>query len=380
MVLAVRFVGASDQAAAHTREAAPVPVSTVVVDRRDLRQVLTGVGTVQAFRSVAVRNQVDGQLLAITFQEGQEVRANDILARIDPRPYQAVLNQGLAKRAQDLAQLENAQDDLVRYTTLLEREFATRQQVESLRARVNTLAAAVKADDAAIDSARIQLDRSVIRAPIDGRVGLRQIDVGNILRAGGIDPGRTTTGATASGSSGDTIVTLTQMSPVAVLFTLPQDVLPRLRKARAGSAPEVVAFSRDGSLPLDTGRLEVIDNMVDPASGTVRLKAVLPNADGQLWPGQFVLAKVLVDTLAQVVAIPSTALLHGPQGDYAFVATASGTVEARPLVAGAVDGEFVEVVSGLEAGETVVSSGQNRLRPGLRIAARPAEAGTPRTN
>lgn len=357
---------------AKVRDTAPVPVTTMVASRRDIRVELSGIGGVQAHRTVSVRPQVEGQLLAISFAEGQEVHAGDVLAKIDPLPYQIALDQAQARKAQDKAQLANAQQDLQRYSQLLDKQFASRQQVEAVRTRVTALAASVQAAESAIQLARVQLDHTIIRAPMDGRTGLRLVDPGNIVHAGGGDGMR---GSGGNGSGGpDTIVVLTQMRPVSVSFSLPQDQLPKLLAAQAKGQLEVTASVRDDDKPLDRGRLEAIDSQVDPATGTVRLKARLPNAENQLWPGQFVTAKLLIDVRPQAISLPPTAILRGPQGDFAYVAQADGTVEPRAVVTGGADEQQVEILKGIEAGEVVVVSGQNRLRPGARIAARLAKA------
>lgn len=360
-------------AGAKARDAAPVPVTTVVADRRDIRVELSGVGGVQAHRTVSVRPQVEGQLLTISFAEGQEVRAGDVLAKIDPLPYQIALDQAQARKAQDKAQLANAQQDLQRYAQLLDKQFASRQQVDAVRTRVTALEAALQADEASIQLARVQLDRTVIRAPMDGRTGLRLVDAGNIVHADGMR-GSSGGATSASGGGADTIVVLTQMRPVSVSFSLPQEQLPRLLAAQARGQLEVSASVRDEDKPVDRGWLEAIDSQVDPATGTVRLKARLPNNDNQLWPGQFVTAKLLAEIRRQVIALPPTAILRGPQGDFAYVAQNDGTVDVRPVTVGAVDEQQVEILKGIEAGESVVVSGQNRLRPGARIAARLAQA------
>ncbi|MCR6632858.1 MAG: efflux RND transporter periplasmic adaptor subunit [Magnetospirillum sp.] len=336
----------------------------------------SGVGTVRAWRTVSVRPQVDGQLLSTSFVEGQEVRAGDVLARIDPRPYQAALDQALAKRAQDKAQLANAREDLQRYAQLLDKQFASRQQVEAVRARVAALEAAVLGDDAAIEAARLQLDHTTVRAPMDGRAGLAQVDPGNIVSGSRFDGPRSGggSGGGAGGSGGpggsDTIVVLTQTRPISVSFTLPQDQLPQVLAAQGKGRLEVAASVGGDDKPIDRGWLEAIDSQVDSATGTIKLKAQLPNADNQLWPGQFVTARLLVGVRPQAIALPATAVLRGPQGEYAYVVKEDSTVDPRPVVTGMADEHQVEIVKGIEAGETVVVSGQSRLRPGARIAAR----------
>ncbi len=328
-----------------------VPVSVAVASRRDMPQWLDGLGTVQAYYTVTVRPQVDGQLQSVAFTEGQEVHAGDLLAQIDPRSYQAALDQAQAKKAQDQAQLANARVDLARYAGLVTKHYVTQQQYDTTRALVNQLEATVLGDGAAVESARVQLGYTTIRAPISGRVGIRQIDPGNIVHA----------------SDANGIVVLSQMHPISVLFPLPQDELPRVVRAMAAGPLEVVAASRDGKDMLDRGTLELVDNQIDPATGTVKLKATMPNGQGVLWPGQFVDARLLVGTLHQVVTVPATAVLHGQQSTYAYVVKPDHTVEARTVTAAPAGGDFTVIESGIADGETVVTAGQYRLQQGARV-------------
>ena len=335
-----------------------VPVSVAAARLKDVPQWLDGIGTVQAYNSVTVRPQIDGQLQSVAFTEGQEVHAGDLLAQIDPRSYQAALDQALAKKAQDQAQLTNARTDLARYAGLIAKHYVTQQQYDTARALVTQLTAAVLGDAAAVENARVQLGYTTIRAPISGRAGIRQIDPGNIVHAA--DP----TG----------IVVLTQMHPISVLFTLPQDELPGVLRAMAAGPLEVVAASRDGSDVLDRGTLALVDNLIDPSTGTVKLKATMPNSQGVLWPGQFVDARLLVGTSHHVVTVPATAVLHGQQGTYAYVVKPDHTVVARPVTTAPANGDLAVISSGIAVGETVVTAGQSRLQPGTRIEADAAAA------
>lgn len=347
-------------------KAAPViPVATAPAILADVPMTLDGLGTVTAANTVAVRTQVDGQLQEVAFREGQEVKAGDILVQIDPRTYQAQLAQASAKRAQDEAQLANARRDLARYAALVKNEYATRQQVDTTQAQVNQLEAAVKADQAAIDNARVLLGYTTIRSPISGRAGFRQIDQGNVVHVNDATP----------------MVTVTQMRPITVVFTLPQDVLPDVVRAMAGGALAVTARSRDGKQVLDQGQLDLVDNQIDQATGTIRLKAAMPNESGLLWPGQFVSARLVLGTRARALTVPAAAILRGQQGAYVYVVKADATVEARPVQIATADQTVAVVDSGLGEGEIVVTAGQMRLQAGARVEAKadavkasPAEA------
>jgi multidrug efflux system membrane fusion protein len=352
--------------------AGPVPVTVAPATRKDVPITLDALGTLQAIATITVRPQVEGRLIEVAYREGQEVKAGDILARIDPRPYAATLAGAQAKKAQDEALLANARLDLQRYTTLARNEGVSRQQADTQRAQVAQLEAQVQADQAAIETAQIQLDFTTIRSPIDGRVGLRLVDPGNLIRAGD------TTG----------IVVVTQTRPIAVIFTLPQQQLPAVLDAMArgpgGTAVAVQALATDGTVRAE-GTLLTIDNQVDQATGTIRLKASFPNEDGRLWPGAFVTVRLRVDTVADALTVPLVAVQRGPEGAYAFVARPDDTVEQRPLTLGALTAGDAVVRRGLEAGERVVTSGALRLtagqavtvmqRDGERGEARAGEAG-----
>jgi len=355
-----------------------VPVGAATAERRDVPVYLQGIGTVQAFNTVAIHPQAEGQLVKVAFTEGQEVHAGDLLAQIDPRPYQAALDQAVAKKAQDEALLANAKLDVQRYAGLVEKNYVARQQLDTTRAQAAQLEAAAKGDEAAIQAARIQLGYTTIRSPIDGRAGIRQVDQGNIVHSfssggstGGSGSGSGGSSSSGSGSSGgnsDALVVIAQLHPISVIFTLPQEELPRLLQANAKGKLGVAVFGRAGGDALDQGQLEVIDNQIDPATGTVRLKATLPNKNGLLWPGQFVNAKLLLDTRAQSVTVPDTAIQRGAQGDYVFIVRDDHTVESRTVVTGTLHDGTAEVLQGLTEGETVVASGHYRLRPGIKVA------------
>ncbi|MDB5413207.1 MAG: hypothetical protein JWR10_1542 [Rubritepida sp.] len=332
------------------RFAGAVPVTVAPATRKDIPILLDALGTVQALNTITVRSQVDGVLVEIAFVEGQEVNAGDVLARIDPRTYAASLAQAEAKKAQDQALLANARLDLQRYVDLSRSNGASRQQLDTQRATVAQNEALVQADQAAIDTARIQLDFTTIRSPVSGRVGLRQIDQGNLIRSGD------TTG----------IVVVTQVRPITVIFTLPQQELPRVLAAmQAGSVP-IQVVAPDGAVRA-TGTLLTPDNQVDQTTGTIKLKATFPNDDRQLWPGSFVNVRMLASTLRQVIAIPTVAVQRGPDGPYAFVLKPDNTVEQRPLVLGLLTPTDAVVTRGLQPDERVITSGALRLNAGSQV-------------
>ncbi len=335
-----------------------IPVEAAAVTRADVPVYLRGLGTVQAFNTVTVRPRVDGEIQKIAFREGQNVRPGDLLAQIDPRPFQAQLDQALAVKAQDDAKLANARLDLQRYLSLASREFASRQSVDAQRALVAQLDATVKADEATIENARVQLGYTTITSPIDGRTGLRRVDQGNIVHAG--DAGG--------------LVVITQLQPISVIFTLPEETLPELTQEMAAHPLSVTALSRDGKDTLDEGQVTLVDNQIDPATGTIRLKATFPNNGNALWPGQFVNVRVLTRSTRDALIVPPLALQRGPQGMYAYVIRADMTAEIRPLKVGQIDGGIAVIEDGLQEGDRVVTAGHYRLQPGARVDIRVAAA------
>ena len=347
---------AQPQTAQKASSNSPVPVKIATVEKADFPVYLTGLGTVQGFNTVLVRSRVDGQINKIDFTEGQFVKEGDTLVEIDPRPFQAALDQAKAKKAQDEANLANARLDLQRYTRL--GEFATRQQTDTQRSQVAQLTAQIEADQAAIDNAQTQLDYATVKAPISGVVGIRQVDVGNIVNA-----------ATQTG-----IVSIAQIEPIAVIFTAPEEQLPDIRAALAEAPPKVIALSTDGKKALSTGTLALINNQVDTTSGTIRLKAVFDNKDHALWPGQSVSTRLLVATLKDATVIPDDAVQHGNDGLYAFSVNAENKAELRQIkVSKSIDGRSV-VDEGLSPGERVITSGQYRVQPGTLVGANVADA------
>lgn len=332
---------------------AEIPVSAAPVIRRDMPVTLEGLGNVQSSQSVTVRTQVDGQLKQVLFREGQDVKAGDLLAQIDPRSFQAALDQAVAKKASDQAQLANARRDAARYQALLKEDFVSHQQMDTTLAQVAQLEAAVKGDEAAIESARVNLSYTNIASPISGRAGIRQIDAGNIVHV--------------SDAAG--LVVISQMKPISVLFTLPEESVPRIVKSIGMGAVPVTVFSRDGKMKLGDGHLQLLDNQIDQGTGMVRLKAEFPNDEGLLWPGQFVIARLLQEVHPQALAMPVTALLHGQQGVFVWVVNKTdGTVDSRMVEAGQIEGGKVEILKGLDEGETVVTAGQYRLQKGAKVA------------
>jgi len=326
-----------------------VPVRIAPVEKADFPVYLTGLGTVQGFNTVVVRTRVDGQINRIAFQEGQFVREGDTLVEIDPRPFQAALDQAKAKKAQDQANLANANLDLQRSTRL--GEFATRQQTDTQRALVAQLTAQVAGDDAAIANAQTQLDYATVKAPFSGIAGLRQVDVGNIVNA-----------ATQTG-----IVSIAQIEPIAVIFTAPEDQLPGIKAALAVAPPKTIALSTDGKRVLSTGTLSLINNQVDTSSGTIRLKAVFDNKDHALWPGQSVSTRLLIATLKDAAVIPDDAVQHGADGLYAYTVDRDNKAEFRKIkVTRSIDGRAV-VDEGLSPGERVITAGQFKVQPGTSV-------------
>ena len=345
------FQGPDPVRGARTSGPAAVPVTIATATKRDLPIYLTGLGTVQASFTVAIRPQVDGKLQEVLFTEGQQVRKGDILAKIDPRLYHAALDLAKAKKAQDEALLGAAQKDLVRSRTLVNKSVQTEQALEQQQAKVDQLVASVEADNAAIETAQTQLDYTTITAPSDGRMGVRTIDPGNLVRA----------------ADSAAITTLTLTKPAAVLFTLSARALTDMRDALARGPVEVTAFSQDNVHILGKGTLLLIDNIVDQASATMRLKAVFANEDERLWPGDFVNARVLLELRHDVLTIPSAAIQRGPDGIFTWVVMPGDVVQVRMIESGPTTGDQTIIVSGLNDGERVVVNGQYKLQQNSRV-------------
>src|SRR3954454_23972091 len=341
----------AQQSSAASPRVAAVPVTVAPVEKTDFPVYLNGLGTVQGFNTVVVRTRVDGQIDKIAFKEGQLVNQGDLLAEIDPRPYQAILDQAKAKKSQDEANLANATLDLQRYTKL--GEFATRQQTDTQRSTVAQLTAQLAADDAAIFNAQTQLGYTAIKAPISGVAGLRQVDVGNIVNA-----------STQTG-----IVTIVQIEPIAVIFTAPEDQLPYINEAQRDHPLKAIARTTDGKKTLSEGSLSVVNNQVDTTSGTIRLKAVFENKEHALWPGQSVSTRLLVTTLKDATVVPDDAVQHGAEGLYVYAVNAENKAELRKVkVSRSSDGRSV-IDEGVAPGERVIVAGHYKVQPGTTVAA-----------
>ena len=331
----------------------PIPVTFSRVQLADFPVYLNGLGTVQAYNTVTVRSRVDGEINKIAFKEGQIVKEGDLLMQIDPRPFQAALDQATAKKAQDEASLKNAQLDLKRFTDLARQDFASRQQVDTQQATVDQFTAQIKGDQAAIDNAKTQLSYTTINAPISGRIGFRLVDQGNIVHA----------------SDTNGMLSIVQLQPISVVFTAPEEDVPRINKRwRPGPSP-VTALSSDGSRTLSQGKLELIDNTVDQASGTIRMKATFENKDNVLWPGLSVSTRLLVETLKQVVVVPNDAVERGPNGLYAFVIDDANKVAMQDIKVSQEGVDQSVVSQGLSPGQKVVVAGQYRLQEGSTVDA-----------
>ena len=339
----------------------PVPVLAAQANRADVPVYLETVGTARALNNVTVRPQVDGKLIEVTFKEGQDVKQGDVLARIDPTLYRALRDQAVAKKAQDEALLANARNDLERYERLAATNAVNRQQVDTQKALVAQYTAQVQADQAAIENAQATLGYTTITAPLAGRTGIRQVDEGNIVR---------------SGDTNSALVTITQIRPISVTFNVPQQDLQRVVDAFAKGPLKVLAQRSDTNAVVDTGTLSVIDNQVDPATGTVRLKAEFPNADFQLWPGQFTNVRLLTTTLQNVVVIPTGAVQRGPEGTFVYVIE-GGKAKMRSIKVLRQDENQVVVASGLEPPAQVVTTGFARLSDGSAVTISSGDGATP---
>lgn len=336
-----------------------VAVATSEVIVRDMPIWLSGLGTVQASNTVTVRPRVSGSLDKVNFTEGQTVKEGDILAQIDPRPYQSALDQAKARQAQNQAQLANARRDLDRIRALVESDAESRRILEQQEASVAQFAAMAQADQAAVEAAQLDLDFTTVRAPIAGRTGVRLVDAGNLVTA----------------SQGAGLVVITQVQPISVVFAIAQQHLPALRRRlKADPAAPAVRAVSESNEALATGTLSLIDNQIDSSTGTVRLKATFANTDLALWPGQFVTGLVLVETRQQAVVVPTEVVQAGLDNPYAYVVKADKSVEARMIVPGPAVGNFTVIESGLKAGERVVRDGQNKLQPGARVASEEPKA------
>jgi len=328
-----------------------VPVTVASAQRQNVPVYLRGLGSVQAYRSVLVRARVDGAIDKIAFTEGQEVQPGELLVQIDPRPYQAALDQAVAKKNADTALLDAANADVDRYTQLSRTEVASKQKLENVRAVANQLQAALQGDDAAIATARLNLEYTRILSPISGRVGLRQVDQGNFVRQ----------------AENQTIVTIAQIQPISVVFTLPQDNLARVMDTMGKGKVSVLAFASDDKQLLDEGELLTPDSTIDASTGTIKLKATFPNVARRLWPGQFVNVRLLIETRTDAITVPSAAVQRGLNGPYVYLVQPDSTVARREVTVALDDGRLATVTAGVAEGDRVVTAGHSRLTAGTKV-------------
>jgi membrane fusion protein, multidrug efflux system len=356
LVLAIAAGGyyfLSDMSKGPVRAAAipVIPVAATVAEQKDVPVYVRGIGTVQAFKAVSIKTRVDGQIVKIAFEEGQDVKQGDPLFQIDPRPFQALLEQAQAAKQRDEAQLAGAKLDLERYGKLIGSGFQSRQSYDQQQATVDSLKGSLASDQAQIDTAQLNLAYADIRAPIDGRTGQRLVDLGNLVQM----------------AQGTTLVTITQIKPIFVNFTVPQDATDEIRRNQQTAALDVIAYASDDKTELARGKVTLIDNQIDPATGTLRLKATFDNANERLWPGQFVNARLQLSVRSKSVTVPQRGVMQGATGNYVFIVKPDNTVERRDITVGATQDGFTVITKGLQTGETIVSDGQYRLVNGSRI-------------
>jgi membrane fusion protein, multidrug efflux system len=364
--LCAAWFGCADADSRTTRrEAPPMPVGVATVQREDMPVYLSGLGTATAFYTNSVKSRVDGQLVQVNFREGQFINKGDLLAVIDPRPYQVALEQAQATLFRDRAQLRDAKLNFERYKGLLQNSGAvSQQQVDTQQATVDQLEGTVRTDQAAIDSAQLNLAYCHITSPISGRIGLRQVDPGNMVHASDANP----------------LVVITQLQPIAVLFTLPEDMLPNVAKHMRDHTLTVEAYSRDDQTKIATGKLLTIDNQIDQSTGTGKLKAVFDNKDDTLWPNQFVNVRLLLEVKKNATVIPAAAIQRGPQADFVYVVKPDKTVEVRTVKVAITQGNTVAVANGLAPGDVVVTDGQDKLEAGSKVEPRAASPGARKPN
>jgi len=352
------FIGCTSTDAKQQRAqaAAPRAVSVAIaqVQRQDVPVYLSGLGSVTAFNTANIKSRVDGQIMKVNFREGQNVKKGDLLIEIDARPFQAQLDQMQAQLFRDQAQLRDAQLNLQRYTALIPSGSIAQQQVDTQKALTDQLEGTVRTDQAQIENAKLQIVYCHITAPFDGRVGLRQVDPGNIVHAADANP----------------MLILTQLQPIAVIFTLTEDVLPTVSQHMSRGTLEVDAFNRDDQTKLATGKLLTIDNQIDPTTGTAKLKAVFDNKDNVLWPNQFVNADLLLETRKNSTVVPTAAILRGPQGTFVYAVNPDKTVQDRQVTVSLTQGDTTVITAGLNPGDTVVTDGQDKLQRGSRVEPR----------
>lgn len=346
--------GDAKQQAAHAAAPRAVAVAVATVQRQDMPVYLSGLGAVTAFNTANIKSRVDGQIMTVNFREGQNVKQGELLIVIDARPYEVQLGQVQAQLFKDQATLRDAKLNLDRYTTLIPSGSIAQQQVDTQKSLVDQLDGQVRTDQAQIDNAKLQITYCHITAPFTGRVGLRQVDPGNIVHASDTNP----------------MLILTQLQPIAVIFTLPEDQLPSVAQHMSKGTLEVDALSRDDQTKLGTGKLLTIDNQIDPTTGTAKLKAVFDNKDNQLWPNQFVNANLLLETRKDATVVPTAAILRGPQGTFVYAVKSDKSVEARPVTVALTQGNLTSMSSGLSPGDVVVTDGQDKLQSGSKIEPR----------
>lgn len=354
LAICAALTGCGSKAKSAKASAPPpaVPVGVVTVKQGDFNVYLNGLGSVQAFFTVSLKTRIDGQIMKVNFNEGQEVKKGETLIEIDPRPYEVALAQAKANLEKDEAQLTNAKMQYERNNVLYQQGVVAKQDLDTLQASFGTFAGTIAGDKAAIQNAELNLTYCYIKSPIDGRVGLRQVDPGNYVTAAGNTP----------------LVVITQLHPIAVVFTLPEDQLQIVAAEMKKGPLEVDAYSRDDQTLLGTGKLLTIDNQIDQTTGTAKLKAVFDNPDSKLWPNEFVNAHLLLETRKNAVTAPASAILRGPDGSFAYVVDSNNTVQMRPVQIALTQGATVVLASGLQGGDKVVTDGQEKLQAGSRVA------------
>jgi membrane fusion protein, multidrug efflux system len=355
LAICAALAGCSSQQAKSAKAGGPppaVPVGVAAVKQGDFNVYLNGLGSVEAFYTVSLKTRIDGQIMQVNFNEGQDVKKGDLLIVIDPRPYEVALQQAQANLQKDEAQLTNAKAQYERNNVLYQQGVVAKQDLDTMQASFGTFEGTIASDKAAIENAKLNLTYCYIKSPIDGRIGLRQVDPGNYVTAAG----------------GTAMVVITQLHPIAVIFTLPEDQLQTVREHMRQGALEVDAYSRDDQTKLATGKLLTIDNQIDQTTGTAKLKGVFDNPESNLWPNQFVNVHLLLQTRKDAVTAPASAILRGPDGSFSYVVDANNTVQMRPVQIALTQGSTVVIASGLQGGDKVVTDGQEKLQAGSRVA------------
>jgi membrane fusion protein, multidrug efflux system len=355
LAICAALAGCSSQQAKNAKASTPpptIPVGVAIVKQGDFNVYLNGLGSVEAFNTVSLKTRIDGQIMQVNFREGQDVNKGETLLVIDPRPYEAALAQAKANLQKDEAQLTNAKAQYDRNKVLYEQGVIAKQDLDTLQASLGTYEGTIASDKAAIQSAELNLTYCYIKSPIDGRVGLRQVDPGNYV----------------TGAGGTALLVITQLHPIAVIFTIPEDQLQQVRDHMRQGPLDVDAYSSDDKIKLSSGKLQTIDNQIDATTGTVKLKAVFDNPDNNLWPNQFVNAHLLLETRKDAITAPAAALQRGPDGTFAYVVDANNTVQMKPLQVALVQGNTAVITSGVQAGDKIVTDGQEKLQVGSRVA------------